>query len=312
MVVTLDRRAKDEIEYARVERQSAQDLKNALPSLRYSSVNYSYLADEHRWTLLSPSEQSCIRKIEGQVIQIRQFIKTGIATLRDGAYLVEKTNTGTYEKEVGGTRFEIEPSVVRQIYKISDVDSTQPVHRSVKYIIFPYRRTRAGKHEIIPEETFRAECPGAYACLMAQRESLDERDKGKPNPVAWYAYGRTQGINFYGRKLIYPTFSNVPKFTLLDDEGALFCNGYALFASDIFPMDVLQKVLNSSIMRYYVNKTSYPIEGGFMCYQKKYIERFSVPMFSSEELDHIRAEEDRERLDAYLLQKYELPAAVLR
>ena len=152
---------------------------------------------------------------------------------------------------------------------------------------------------------------GAYACLKAQRGLLDQRDKGKPNSVAWYAYGRTQGINLYGQKLIYPTFSKYPKFALLEDKGALFCNGYAMFANDVFPIDILQKIVNSCIMKYYVEKTSYPIEGGFMCYQKKYIERFSVPPLTMEQMEYIRAEKNPCRIDSFLLRLYGLPRTLL-
>lgn len=311
-IITLDRDLKDSIQYARIEQCNQDCIASSLDQIQYAPVSYANLLDGHRWTLLSPREQNFINIIESKSLPLRQFIKTGIATLRDNAYLVSKDADGSFRKNVGDEEFIIEPEIVRQIYKISDIDISRPIIESVKYIIFPYQKKRDGKHEIIPEENFKQRCPGAYSCLKAQVDDLSKRDKGKPNPVAWYAYGRTQGINFYGKKLIYPTFASWPKFTMVDDEGALFCNGYALFASTIFPIDVLQKILNSSIMKYYVDKTSYPIEGGFMCYQKKYIERFSIPELSHDQIEYIRAEEDRARLDKFILQLYDLPEEMLQ
>ena len=134
---------------------------------------------------------------------------------------------------------------------------------------------------------------------------MDSRDKGKPNTVAWYAYGRTQGLNKYGIKLLFPTFANTPRFKLVDDEYALFCNGYAVFQNDYIELDLLQRILNSALIQYYVSNTSYAIEGGYYCYQKKYIQKFSLPLFSEEEKAEMRALSDKE-LDKYLIERYDL------
>ena len=74
-----------------------------------------------------------------------------------------------------------------------------------------------------------------------------------------------------------------PRFILVDDPDALFCNGYAVFEDSSIELELLQRVLNSAVMHYYISNTSYAIEGGYYCYQKKYIERFSIPFFSLEE-----------------------------
>ena len=138
---------------------------------------------------------------------------------------------------------------------------------------------------------------------LTKKEVLDGRDKGKPNPVSWYAYGRTQGLNKYGVKLLFPTFANKPRFIYVDDEYALFCNGYAVFPNSYLDLDILRRILNSKIMAYYVRNTSYAIEGGYYCYQKKYIERFSIPYLSPEDQEKIRLLSDEE-LDVYLGKLY--------
>jgi hypothetical protein len=91
----------------------------------------------------------------------------------------------------------------------------------------------------------------------------------------------------------------------VDDELSLFCNGYAVFENDQVSLNLLLKVLNSKVMEYYVKNTSYPIEGGYYCYQKKYIERFSLPKLSKdEELQIITGDQDF--VDSFLLKKYAL------
>ena len=137
------------------------------------------------------------------------------------------------------------------------------------------------------------------------RCELDSRDKGKGANYAWYAYGRTQGLNKYGKKLLFPTFANKPKFMYTENKNALFCNGYAVFENEKYDLDILSKILNSRLMEYYVSNTSYSIEGGYYCYQKKYVERFSLPLFTEKDLSFIR-KASKDALDKYLWDLYQL------
>lgn len=117
--------------------------------------------------------------------------------------------------------------------------------------------------------------------------------------------GETQGLNKYGKKILFPTFADSPNFIYIDDKEALFCNGYAVFENERYDLDVLVKILNSCLMKYYVSNTSYSIEGGYYCYQKKYVERFSLPWFSEQELAFIRHSSKAE-LDNFLWARYGL------
>lgn len=71
-------------------------------------------------------------------------------------------------------------------------------------------------------------------------------------------------------------------------------------------LDVMQKILNSIIMEYYVDKTSVAIEGGYPCYQKNFIERFSVPNFSETEINELRSLKTPNEINNYLIDKYHL------
>lgn len=112
-------------------------------------------------------------------------------------------------------------------------------------------------------------------------------------------------MNRYGKKLLFPTFTNRPKFMLVKDEEALFCNGYGIFENEYLDLEELMAVLNSKVMEYYVANTSYAIEGGYYCYQKKYIERFSIPEFDEDERKLLRTG-NRQEVDEMLLEKYDL------
>ena len=95
------------------------------------------------------------------------------------------------------------------------------------------------------------------------------------------------------------------------DVNAVFCNGYAVFEHKDIDILVLQKVLNSSLMHFYVQCTSYPIEGGFWCYQKQFIQDFSIPFFSAEDLAFLQAETNQKAIDHFLCLKYGIDPALL-
>ena len=79
----------------------------------------------------------------------------------------------------------------------------------------------------------------------------------------------------------------------------------SVFENDKYELGFLSKVLNSAIMDYYVQNTSYSIEGGYYCYQKKYIEKFSLPVFTKAEIEYVK-ERDQVDVDQFLIKKYGL------
>ena len=93
---------------------------------------------------------------------------------------------------------------------------------------------------------------------------------------------------------------------LEESKTTLFCNGYAILESANFDLEILQKILNSVVMDYYVSKTSYAIEGNYKCYQKKYIQQFSVPQFTDDELAYLKCEPDMSSINRFLVKKYDL------
>lgn len=299
-ILTLSKQPRNGFSYAVLDQ--AGDIQGALARAVFSRMDTDKLS-VHGWKLADSRTLANLRRIEGQPHSIRDLIRTGIATLCDEVYTVERDGADYY-KTVGGTRYSVEPALVKRLYKIPDLKNASNIQDRCRYIIFPYRSGKNG-FEIIDEPVLRETAPLTYRYLSARRADLDRRDKGKKNPVAWYAYGRTQGLNKYGRKLLFPTFASAPRFTLVEDVYALFCNGYAVFEGDFLPLPLLARVLNSQLMHYYVSNTSYTIEGGYFCYQKKFIERFSIPAFTGEEIAGMEGM-DKAQLDAFLFERYGL------
>ncbi len=299
-IIKLNKKCNETFNYCVIDK--CDDIENMLSSMKYESMNIELL-DKNGWKLVNKNTLDNIRKIEKQKMPIKEFIRTGIATLKDGVYLVDKDEFGFY-KNINGIRFEIEDDIVKPIYKVPELKKCQNENEAMQYIIFPYFKDN-GTYKLIEEKDLEEKFPKAYIYLEKMKSELDKRDKGKGNPYGWYAYGRTQGLNKYGKKMLFPTFAKNPKFKYIDNENALFCNGYAIFENDKISLNILGKILNSAIMKYYISNTSYAIEGGYYCYQKKYIEKFSIPDFNKEELEILNSD-NKMRIDEMLFEKYNI------
>jgi len=278
------------------------NIEKELDYVEFDKIDFASL-NTNGWVLADAKTQKNLRAIERFMIDLKSFIRTGIATLRDGVYIISYDGN-TFYKDIDGERYKIEANIVKPIYKIPELKNCVDISTAQQYIIFPYVKGDSG-YELISEDNLSTIYPHTYKYLLSMKSILDERDKGKLNEIAWYAYGRTQGLNKYGRKLMFPTFSSKPNFIYVDDEDALFCNGYAVFENDYFPLFILERVLNSIVMDYYVRNTSYAIEGGYYCYQKKYIECFSIPFFNDDEIQLLSSGNDDE-VNKLLLEKYQI------
>ncbi len=292
---------------------------NELENRKFSKMLFKDLNNK-KWRLLKQEDQTNIRKIEaigdklGDVVDIR----VGIATCKDSVYFIDgKTSEdGYYFKTYNGKKYKIEKEITKPIAKISDFKIQDELNNNSRRIIFPYYKNNKGKVEIISEEKIKSLYPFCYEYLVEAKSELQTRDKGKVEYPEWYAFARTQGLNFFGEKLLTPTFSADPRFLLEHKEDALFCNGYAIYLKnkeDLFSnakqklnLNILGKILNSCVMDYYIKRTSVSIEGGYPCYQKNFIELFGIPNFTETEIQFLDIETDKMLIDDFLIKKYDV------
>lgn len=279
-----------------------------------------------KWRLLKTDEQKNIRQIEavGTPLGTLLNIAVGVATLKDELYFLDGMlqENGYYRKYVSARVFRIEKEITRSIYKISDFKSQEECKNNTRKIIFPYKVFN-GSAVPISENEIEKKFPECYKYFLAVKDILKTRDKGKNKIEPFYAYGRTQGLTKVEKKILTPTFSQYPRFMIVNEEDAFFCNGYGLFFKEedptLFPQEcqknklsrienvrLVQKVLNSYVMHYYISKTSVSIEGGYPCYQKNFIEKFTIPSFTDDELNTLEKLSDPKEIDIFLIKKYQL------
>lgn len=321
-ITFLNKQQNEAIAYDRIKKDCSP--KQFLANVN-GSLNYLKNLNVKKWRLLKTDEQLNIKTIETIGIPIGKLfdICVGIATLKDDVFFVDgsREKNGYYLKLTQKGTFEIEKEVVKSVYKISDFKMQEEVEHNTRKIIFPYQINN-GNAIPIAENDFKKKFPKCYKYLLSEKEILLNRDKGKVKFEPFYVWGRTQGLTKRGKKILTPTFSQHPRFLLVEEEDAYFTNGYGiyfkeqetngLFADLINPIckveniDVVQKILNSVVMHYYVSRTSVAIEGGYPCYQKNFIEKFTIPELTEKEIELIRGLTDKQEIDDFLISKYHL------
>jgi adenine-specific DNA-methyltransferase len=205
-------------------------------------------------------------------------ISVGLTTLSDAVYLF-KIQEGTFGDCVpgiskAGADVLLEKEILKPIIKASRLK--RPTDPITDHILFPYQKNEAGKHVIIPEPELKKRFPKAYAYLLSQKSTLDRRDNGKPNPVAWYAFGRAQSLDAsFGKKIIFSPMNRAPNFILHEAHEATLYSGYFIKYEGDY--EKLLPLLNSSAMADYMAVAGRDFRGGWKGYSKKIVENFRFP-----------------------------------
>jgi len=300
-ITLFDKTPKNSFKYALID--NMKKVKD-LDRLKFHSIHFKRL-DPKGWKLLYGKDLENIKKIEGDGTPLDKLahIKTGIATLRNDLYILvnPKVKGRFLLKEFNGDEYRIEREITRECIHAGTAKTTGQIDNDRRWIIFPYKMI-GKKYAIIPEMELKRKYAECYKYLLSIKSELEERDKGKKEYQAWYAYGRTQGLEIgLGRKIVVPTISNKPRFVISNRGNALIYAGYGIyFDGDI---DILAKILNSKLMWYYITKTSKRYASGYMSLAKNFIKNFSIPDFSEDEKERIKRS-SMEEVDKFLMQRY--------
>lgn len=328
-ITFVNKRKNDVIQYDRIE--DIETPVEFLNNIETTDNSYNSLSIK-KWRLLCGEERHNIYQIEhcGDSLKSLFNICVGIATLKDDCYTFVPNNedNGYYYINIDGVEYKVEKNITRPLVKISEMKSQQDLDNNKKRIIFPYYLDKENKPVLIKEDVLKQQYPHCYNYLLTMKDILAYRGKGNHVYEPFYQYGRTQTMNKHGKKLLTPTFSQFPRFLVDEYSDGLFTNGYGIYPNENIKMDlfnnnpitlvenfdVVQKILNSSVMHYYVKITSVSIEGGYPCYQKNFIERFTIPKLSNDDINHLRVTDSKREIDMFLMAKYQinLPEPYLR
>ena len=287
----------------------------SLAAAEFTTIHHDQLKHD-KWRLVKDEHAANIQRLEsiGRPLGEVAAIKVGFATLKDSVFLTRDRGDHCGAVDPAGRSHTVERELTRPAVKIAELGSISDLGDNDRRVIFPYERC-GNRYRLMPQEKLESLYPNSYHYLCECREALNARDAGRKEYEGWYAWGRTQGMDAMGPKLLTKTFSKSPQF-MLDHSDQLFCNGYAVFARpavslfDNAPIGVLARLLNSRVMHYYTKMTSFQIGGDYQCYQKNFIERFSIVDMTEQE-QKLLVGLPPEDVDAYVARLYGLELDVL-
>ncbi len=305
-ITILNKKGADEIKFSLVDKK--EKIKE-LSKLKFDNLNH-FLLGKKEWRFLSKKDAENIFRIENSGSPLFKYVDkfiTGLATLNNDLFLVNDNNDNKYLlKEYNGKTYQIERDFTKKIIKPNKVKDLETLKNNKERIIYPYEYGNKGRAKILPESHIKSRFPKTYDYLCAIKNELDLRDKGLKKYEAWYAYGRTQGLNGFGKKIILPMMGNRPSFVVVEEEETLFYCGYAIYPKKQEDFRILEKVLNSDLMWFYIKKTSKNYSGGFKSFAKNYVKNFSIPSFSLEEKRKLLALGEKNEINKFLSEKYQL------
>ncbi|MGM2457255.1 HsdM family class I SAM-dependent methyltransferase [Bacillus cereus group sp. BceL015] len=279
---------------------------------RLNTIPLSTLDDSQGWNLGDVTTLKNINKMRRFSKKLGDYgLKNGVATLANDIYIVtanEFDDKYMYFYSKDGEQFKVEKELCRRIIKPNTLKSQDDLISKMEYLIFPYELASDGKFKVIGEEVLKEEYTGTYQYFLHYKDKLLERDKGKAidKYPAWYALGRTQGLNNTGKKLLLPYMTDKPVAILSLEEDILFYCGYALFSDNPEELALLKKILYSKVFWYYVVNTSKPYANGYMSFAKNYLKEFSLPTFTDEQVEVILNERNQAVIDDLLQELYEV------
>lgn len=275
----------------------------------YSILNYDSLNHHRGWLLNNTQVVSNINRIENAGPSLDQLysIKNGIATLSNDVYIFKPINEddSNYYFIKDKKEYSVEKAICREIIKPNILKTENEIDEVKEKIIYPYTNGIAPL-SLMKEGKLQDEFPLAYNYLLDYKSQLDERDKGKGDYGAWYAFGRTQALNDKGLKLLFPYMAKKPHFVFTDNSDMLIYCGYAIFSESEKELLVLKRILESDVFDYYMKNTSKPYSSGYYSYAKNYMKHFGVCELSDQEKKELLSLKSKKRINEFVSDKYEV------
>lgn len=228
------------------------------------------------WRILDKVDQNIIKKLECNYdtkLENLNF-KNGIATQRNNIYsfVFNSEDDEYYYFKDGEKNIKVEKEVTKKFV-------TPNQKRSIKNqrIIFPYYYNDDDrKSYVIPEDEMKTKYPFAYEYLASYSYDLKKRAVDKNIP-AWYAYGRSQGLNDRGLRLYLPYIASKVHTSLSREVDEMFAAGYAIYNDNKEYLSFLSEILSSDLFAYYISMVSKPYSQGYYSTAKSQVKKFSVP-----------------------------------
>ncbi|MBE0497040.1 MAG: N-6 DNA methylase [Campylobacterales bacterium] len=300
-ICLLEKKESEYIYYASTKEINLRDISK----LKFNKDSYESLDAMKGWSL---KNSELITKLESIGIPFGKIYntKSGIATLKNNVYIFKPIKEDkNYFYMLDGTA--IEKEVCREIINSNQLNTYCDIANLKEEIIFPYTYNENNQAVVIEEDVFMRKFPKTYEYLLTKRDLLATRDKGNGKYPVWYAFGRTQSLEKVKWKLFFPQLVKQGfKAVLNDDENLYFYNGMAAYAEDKRSLEILQKLLVSSVAWSYIENKSKHYASGYFGLGKNYLKDFGIYNFGDADVEYLLSTTSQDELNSFFEEKYKL------
>ncbi len=317
-IVFIEKNKSNSINYQKI---TIENIQNKSIS-NFNSINYNLLNNKKGWLLNKATILETISKIESTGIPLgdKYSIRNGLATLSNDVFIFKPVDEDEkYFYHQNGKLHKIEKEICRDIIKPNRLKYEAEIPTLKEQIIFPYYQEnlqanlfdlKSNKMQVFDEKYFEENFPNAFVYLEGNKKQLLNRDKGKNKKYKWFEFGRTQALNDFGKKLLFPYMAGQPYFVYSDQKDLLLYAGYAVYFDSERELKVLKRILESEIFWYYIKQTSKPYSGNYFALAKNYVKDFGICELDENEKKYLLSTESLDERNKFLLDKYELNSLI--
>ena len=215
-------------------------------------------------------------------------IFVGLQTSADKVFILdlvsESQETLLLKSKALGSEWELEKGLLHPLVSGTDVNRYSVLPER-QYIIFPYR-TQNGV-ELIDFQEIQRNYPKTATYLLANRKTLEEREKGKFKDQNWYRFGRNQNLGIQDRsKLCVPRLVE-RLYASFDHDGSHYLDNVdvgGITLKQVYQqqgLPYLLGLLNSSVLRWFFPFVSAPFRGGWLSANRQFIEQLPMRTIDS-------------------------------
>lgn len=274
----------------------------------FTQYEMKKFGEDEPWRMREEKIDNIIFRLENSGTPLGNWkIRNGLATLKNDLFFFtpESEDDKYYYRTYDGNIWKIEKGICIKVAKPNVIKNELDLENNRELAIFPYKKNLNG-FSILNEEVIKTSYPETFKLLLAYKKELESRDKGHGNYPSWFAYGRTQGMNNFGKKLLIPYIAGKPTAVLSLDSELLFYCGYALISDDEEELRILKAFMESDAFWYYIFHTSKPYSKGYMAFAKNYLVNFTIPVLSESEKKYILSYDSKEDLNDWIWKKYQI------
>ncbi len=232
------------------------------------------------WIIVSPRERKLKEQMELKgsrfpaTITVDQGVKTGL----NEAFLVEELGREASGHLVVKTPLGIrtlESTFLRFAVLGEDI-SRYSLSLGTRRIIYPYKEDGS----VLSEELLKEVSSNTWAYLNEWRDQLVNRRSLKNLSGPWYSFVRPRGTWLQAPKILGPDYAQQSSFAYDATGQVVPVGGNAIVSTDL-DLRVVLGILNSSMINWYITKSSVRRRGGYFAFYGRFIQSLplvNVPM----------------------------------